>query len=84
MSEGPSLFDQILEKVGYILNKDSPMDELNKLVVMEYSLNPIFTRLGYDEVFDIVMQKFIKAYHDEELMELWNAYKFYESLSKAA
>lgn len=68
------LLHKMIDHIGYLLNSTEPHAEINKLISIEFTLNPQAKDLSFEEVFGQVVEKLIKFYEDDELRELWQAY----------
>ncbi len=76
MAEGTKeeLFNQILERIRMLMNTTNPLAELNKLITLEYSMNPEAQDMGHLEVLSLVVVKLATFYSDQKLLDLWETY----------
>ena len=68
------LFKQILERIRMLMNTTNPLAELNKLITLEYSMNPGAKDMGHLEVLSSVVIKLATFYGDQKLLDLWETY----------
>lgn len=68
------LLSRIIDQIGYLLNAVDPHAEVNKLISLELTLNPLAKNQSFEEIFGLVVNKLIDFYQDDELRSLWEQY----------
>lgn len=76
-NDADTLYEMIMVKISEHFNTHEPEVKLNELIVLEYSLNPDFINLEYEDVLENVMIKIINTHQDFELMQYWQEYRMY-------
>ncbi len=85
MNAEQNLFDLIVNRVGFLMERDDPYEEIRKMIVMELTLNPELAELSdHSQIFYQVVEKLVAFYDDKVLTSLWNEYKYYDLIGNAA
>ena len=80
MLEKEQLWAEIVERVGILLNSMHPHEDLQKLIALEFTVNPEAKENTYNEVLAKVMTYLINFYHCSTLEELWTKFLLYEGV----
>lgn len=80
MPDKEELWIEIVERVGVLLNSMHPEDDFQKLIVLEFTVNPEAQGLPYNEVVGKVVTYLINFYRCSKLEELWTKFLLYETV----
>ena len=65
---------KVIDQIGYLMNSVEPAEEINKMVILEMSINPKAKDMSYNELLTEVIFKLVDFYKDPELEQLWVYY----------